>query len=85
MSNMKTATIRDVQHNLSKILRWVEDGEEVVVTKHKRIVANIVPSTRRNRELKWPDFAQRMKKISPQPIDGRPLSRIISEERDERV
>ncbi|HET9129485.1 MAG TPA: antitoxin Phd/YefM, type II toxin-antitoxin system domain protein [Terriglobia bacterium] len=82
---MKTATIREVQHNLSKILRWVEDGEEVLVTKHKRIVANIVPSTRRNGELKWPDFGQRMKKISLRPVGGKPLSRIISEERDERL
>jgi antitoxin (DNA-binding transcriptional repressor) of toxin-antitoxin stability system len=28
---MKTATIREMQHNLSEVLSWVERGEEVQV------------------------------------------------------
>ena len=29
---MKTTTVREVQHNLTRILRWIEDGEVVEVT-----------------------------------------------------
>ena len=84
MSNMKTATVRDVQHNLTKILRWVEDGEVVVVTRHKRVVANLVPSGSRVRKTGWPDFGERMKTIWGSGPKGKPVSRIIIDERTER-
>jgi antitoxin (DNA-binding transcriptional repressor) of toxin-antitoxin stability system len=29
MPDMKKATIREVQHNFSRVLKWVADGEEV--------------------------------------------------------
>lgn len=84
MSNMKMTTIREVQHNLSRILRWVEDGEVVVVTRHKRVVAHIVPSTPSDHETKWPDFAGRMKSIWDKAPSGKSASRIIIDERTER-
>jgi prevent-host-death family protein len=84
MSNMKTTTVREVQHNLSKILRWVEDGEVVVITRHKRVVANLVPSAPRDRAIVWPDFTGRMKAIWRNVPDGKPASRIIIDERNER-
>jgi prevent-host-death family protein len=84
MSNMKTTTVRDVQHNLSKILRWVEDGEVVVVTRHNRAVANIVPSARQVRPAAWPDFAKRLRAIWGDPPPGKAASRIIIDERNER-
>ena len=40
---MKTMTVREVQHNLRKVLRWIEDGELVAVSRRNRIVAKIVP------------------------------------------
>ena len=84
MSNMKTATVRDVQHNLSKILRWIEDGEVVVITRHKRVVANLVPSAPKSRTIDWPDFTERMKAIWGNVPGGKPASSIIIDERTER-
>jgi len=63
MSNMKTATVRDVQPQPQQDLQWVEDGEVVVITRHKRVVANLVPSTSKAAKLSWPDFGGRMKTI----------------------
>ena len=40
---MKTATTREVQHHFSKVLDWVEAGEEVIVTRRGEDVALIVP------------------------------------------
>lgn len=84
MSNMKKATVREVQHNLSKILRWVDDGEVVVITRHNRVVANLVPSAPKDRETHWPDFTERMKAIWGKVPDGKPASRIIIDERTDR-
>ena len=84
MANMKRATVREVQHNLSKILGWIEDGEVVVITRHRRAVANLVPSAPKDRMTDWPDFTGRMKAIWGNVPRGKPASRIIIDERTER-
>jgi antitoxin (DNA-binding transcriptional repressor) of toxin-antitoxin stability system len=84
MSNMKTTTVRDVQHNLRKILQWIEDGEVVTVTRHKRVVANIVPSTPAVRRTAWPDFAGRLTDIWGKGPKGKSASKTIIDERNER-
>lgn len=40
---MKTATIRQIRHDFSTVLSWVEDGEQVEVNKRGKIVALITP------------------------------------------
>jgi antitoxin (DNA-binding transcriptional repressor) of toxin-antitoxin stability system len=84
MSNMKTTTVREVQHNLSKILRWIEEGEVVTVTRHKRVVANIVPSVPKPGPPDWPDFTKRLRAIWGNAPTGKPASRIIIDQRSER-
>jgi antitoxin (DNA-binding transcriptional repressor) of toxin-antitoxin stability system len=81
---MKTTTVREVQHNLTKILRWIEDGEVVVITRHKRVVAKLVPSARKDTQIHWPDFTERMKAVWGNVPKGKPVSRIIIDERTER-
>ena len=85
MSNMKTTTVREVQHNLNKILRWIEDGEVVVITRHKRVVANLVPSAPKRGATDWPDFTGRMKAIWGKAPGGKPTSKIIIDDRTERT
>lgn len=38
---MKTVGIKDLRSNLSKYIRLVKDGEDIFVTEHNRIVAEI--------------------------------------------
>lgn len=40
---MKTATIRQVQHNLAEILRQVEAGEEFKIVRRNHPVARLIP------------------------------------------
>lgn len=60
---MKTATVRQVRHDFGTVLNWVEEGEQVEVSKRGKIVALItpppVPSPVRGR--KRPDLAARLK------------------------
>ena len=83
MSNMKTTTVREVQHNLNKILRWVEDGETVIITRHRQTVANLIPSSS-GQLTEWPDFTKRMKSIWGKSVAGKPASKVIIDERTER-
>jgi len=39
MTHMRTATVREAQHNLPKILRSVSRGEVVEITRRNRVVA----------------------------------------------
>ena len=45
---MKTATIREAQHNFSALLRLVQRGEEVQVLSRKTPVARIVLQSTRS-------------------------------------
>ena len=85
MFNMKKATIRQVQHRFSEVMKWVEDGEEVVILRRDRVVARIVPPGRASEVPKWPDFTGRARRIWDKRVRGKPLSRIISEDRNERL
>ncbi len=61
---MKTASIRDMRHDFNRVLAWVNNGEEVAITKHRRTVARLVPaSTRKLADVPMPDIAGRLKKV----------------------
>ena len=82
---MKTATVREVQHNLNKVLAWVADGQSVTITKHKETVAKLIPAKRKSKTVEWPDFSLRLKRIYPEGTSkGKSIGQIISESREER-
>lgn len=60
---MKTATVRQIRHDFGTVLNWVEDGEQVEVSKRGRIVALISPppAPASMRRKKRPDLAARLK------------------------
>lgn len=43
---MKTATLREAQHHLSKLVEDVEKGEEIVLTRRGKPVIRLVPLER---------------------------------------
>lgn len=77
--------MRQVQHRLSEVMKWVEDGEEVVILRRNRVVARIVPPGPASGVPKWPDFTGRARRIWGKRVRGKPLARIISEDREERL
>jgi prevent-host-death family protein len=85
MSNMKVATVRQVQHGLAKLLEQVKNGHEIAVTKRGLVVAKIVPVQARAKSLRWPDSASRMKRLPKGAMTGKRPSAIIDEMRRERL
>ena len=61
---MKTATVRQVRHDFGTVLKQVEDGEEIAITKRGHIVARLCPAPRPSlHKVKMPDYAARLKRI----------------------
>lgn len=83
---MTTATIRQIQHNLAKVLRLVEAGEEVIIRRRNRPIARIVPlAPARARKVDWSDLALWRSRVFPQgKLPGKPLSTEIAEGRGDR-
>jgi antitoxin (DNA-binding transcriptional repressor) of toxin-antitoxin stability system len=64
MCHMKTASIREVRHDFSRILEWVTSGEEVAITKRRETVARLLPATRKKViRVKMPDVTARLQKV----------------------
>lgn len=80
---MKTATIRQVRHDFGTVLEWVQEGEQVQISKRGKVVALISPppAAKRSGAGKRPDFAGRLKRIFGDQILA---GSIIEEERDSR-
>ena len=81
MYNMRSASVRKVQHNLNEVLAWVARGEEVHVYRRKQLVAKLVPPG--PVAVKAPDFVGRARRIWGKPR-GKSLSRVVSEARGDR-
>jgi antitoxin (DNA-binding transcriptional repressor) of toxin-antitoxin stability system len=82
MLYMRTATIREMQHNLSEVLSWVAQGEEVCVLRRKKVVARLLPPDPRPAES--PDFVARARAVWGDEPRGKPVSELVSEARGER-
>jgi prevent-host-death family protein len=85
MLNMKTATVREVQHHFNKVLAWVAKGEEVHVTRRSKPVAKLVPPEATSAPQEFPDFAARARSIWGDKPSGENQSRTVRRGREERV
>jgi antitoxin (DNA-binding transcriptional repressor) of toxin-antitoxin stability system len=61
---MKTATVRDLRNNFSRLEAWLAEGETVEIRKRGETIAELRnPSRRKKAEPAMPDFMARMRKI----------------------
>ena len=87
VSNMKTATVRAVQHGLAGLLSEVQKGQAFAVTKYGKVIARIIPASGTQAALRWPDSAGRMKRLMSgvAPPQGAAPSEVVRELRGERL
>jgi antitoxin (DNA-binding transcriptional repressor) of toxin-antitoxin stability system len=62
MYHMKKATIRDLRYRFSKVEDMLSEGQEIHITKRKRIVARLLPAQADSAPQR-PDFLARLKKL----------------------
>jgi prevent-host-death family protein len=72
---MKTATVRDLRNRFADVAKWIEDGEEVTITRNGAIFATLSPATPRRPSM--PDWVARFKRYK---AVGRRLSKKETEE-----
>ena len=76
---MKTATVREAQHHLSKLLEELEDGEEIVITRRGVSVGKLVPMEPKEnpfeREVDWSSWVEEQREwLKKGPlIQGNPV------------
>ena len=75
---METATVGEIQKNFAEVLRKIKSGEEIIVTKRGEPVAKII-ALGAKLDINWPDFFEECIEIK-----GKPLSEIVSEDREDR-
>jgi len=83
MCHMKTASIREVRHDFSRILEWVANGEEVAITKRRETVARLLPVARRKTiRSQMPDVTARLQKVFGRKIiSDQAMKKILGDNR----
>lgn len=81
MYHMTKASIRDLRYGFKKIERLLLQGEEVQITRRRRVIARLTPENE-HAVAQMPDFMERLRKIYGEkilPITG---AELIAEDRD---
>ena len=58
---MKTATVRDLRNQFSRVAAWIAEGEPVEITKGGKLFARLMPVTPAKQKLVKPDVMARLK------------------------
>jgi len=61
---MKSIKVRDLQHNLGRLLDQVEQGETIQILRRSKPVARIVPLEAPHSSKPWPDLLKRLGSFS---------------------
>jgi len=69
------------QHNLSQVLRVVESGQKVGITRRKHLIAQIIPV---QEPIEFPDFVERAGMVWGGPWKGVTSASLLDESRGER-
>jgi antitoxin (DNA-binding transcriptional repressor) of toxin-antitoxin stability system len=81
MYHMTKASVRDLRYDFKQIERLLLRGEEIQITKRRRVIARLVPeNVKTPREL--PDFMARVRKIYGDKMLAVSGADLISEDRN---
>ena len=70
--------MRDLRYNFPQIEAQLRSGEEIQITKRKRVIARLVP-VRALGKRKMPDFAKMLKEIYGDKVMKTTGAKLISE------
>jgi antitoxin (DNA-binding transcriptional repressor) of toxin-antitoxin stability system len=62
MCHMKIATVRDLRYRFPQIEAQLREGEEIQITKRRRVIGRLVPERPKPGHA-WPDFVARLQQI----------------------
>lgn len=77
---MKEASVRDLRYDFRKIERLLRQGEEIRITKRRKVIGRLIPERMEKPEM--PDFLGRMRKIYGDKVFETTGAEIIAEARN---
>jgi prevent-host-death family protein len=77
---MRTATIRDLRNHYADLLKWIEAGEEISITRRGKPIARLVPETVPDDFVDWSKSAAFTRDRTNETMLTEEQSRIIREE-----
>jgi prevent-host-death family protein len=80
---MKTFSVMEAQHNLAALLREVEAGRDLTITRRRKPVAVLSPVPPPAAMI-FPDFAARARRTWRGPWRGADAGRLVDESRGDR-
>lgn len=80
MYHMKKASVRDLRYAFKKIERLLHQGEEIQITKRRRVIARLVPETTEAAKP-TPDFLARLRSIYGDKVLAVSGAELISSDR----
>jgi antitoxin (DNA-binding transcriptional repressor) of toxin-antitoxin stability system len=80
---MKQATLRDLRYHFDRIATLLQDGEEIQITKRKRVVARLLPPPIPVAAPR-PDFAARLKQMWGDKVMEVTGAELLAQERSSR-
>jgi antitoxin (DNA-binding transcriptional repressor) of toxin-antitoxin stability system len=60
---MRTATVRDLRTKFPVLARWIENGEEIEITRRGRVIARLSPPAAGKGKPKKPDMMKQLREI----------------------
>jgi antitoxin (DNA-binding transcriptional repressor) of toxin-antitoxin stability system len=81
---MRKASIRDLRYHFPEIEARLREGEEIEITKHKRVIVRLSPVKRRRARRRPPDFMAMLKEIYGEKILPTTGAEIVAEQRGDR-
>lgn len=77
---MKQVTVRELQQNIRSVLQRVQAGEVIEVTRRRKAVARITPTSGADEPADWPDLAARTKSVfGSRKIEPAPSAQIATD------
>jgi len=78
---MRTVSVRDLRYDFPKVEELLRSGEEIRITKRRRVIARLTPEPMDRPPL--PDFLGQMKEIFGDRVMKVTGAEIIREDRDD--
>jgi antitoxin (DNA-binding transcriptional repressor) of toxin-antitoxin stability system len=81
MYHMRKASVRDLRYAFKKIERLLHQGEEIQITKRRRVIARLVPESA-EAAVEIPDFLGRLSAIYGEKVLAVSGAQVVSEDRN---
>lgn len=81
--HMKQASLRDLRYHFDRIATLLQEGEEIQITKRKRVIARLLPPSP-PAKVPRPDFAARLKQMWGDKVMEVSGAELLAQERSSR-